>query len=186
MPEYIVVTARAGKQFRELSVTAHTTSIPGFLDHDEAVSRYWSCLAEIFLDYQFCLVEKASGTAVARGHSIPVAFDGEWSALPDRGLDWVLEKAFMDHADGRRPTVYSALYIVVADRYRGRGLSASALAAMWQIGREQGFRLLIAPVRTKRAWPDLDVSPNECGQRPSRRWQERAGLGSRGSCTEHQ
>jgi GNAT superfamily N-acetyltransferase len=147
MPEYIVVTARAGKQFRELSVTVHTTSMPGFLDHDEAVSRYWSRLAEIFPDYQFCLVEKASGTAVARGYSIPVAFDGEWSALPDGGLDWVLEKGFRDYADGRRPTVYSALYIVLSDQYRGRGLSSSVLAAMRQIGREQGFGHLIAPVR---------------------------------------
>jgi GNAT superfamily N-acetyltransferase len=147
MPEYTVVTARAAEQFRELSVTVHTTSIPGFLDHDEAVARYWPCLAEIFPDYQFCLVEKASGTAVARGHSIPVAFDGEWSSLPNAGLDWVLQKGFLDYADGRRPTVYSALYIVVSDQHRGRGLSSRVLVAMRQIGQEQGFRHLIAPVR---------------------------------------
>ena len=108
---------------------------------------HWSHLAEIFPDYQFCLIEKTSGIAVARGHSIPVAFDGEWSSLPDEGLDWVLEKSFLDDADGRRPTVVSALYIVVSDQYRGRGLSSSMLAAMRQIGREQGFRHLIAPVR---------------------------------------
>jgi len=147
MPEYTVVTARAAEQFRELSGTVHTTSIPGFLDQDEAVGRYWSRLAEIFPDYQFCLVEEASGTAVARGHSIPVAFDGEWSSLPDEGLDWVLEKGFLDNADGRRSTVYSALYIVVSDQYRGSGLSSRVLAAMRQIGREQGFSHLIAPVR---------------------------------------
>jgi len=147
MPEYTVVTARAAEQFRELSGTVHTTSIPGFLDQDEVVGRYWSRLAEIFPDYQFCLVEKASGTAVARGHSIPVAFDGEWSSLPDEGLDWVLEKGFLDNADGRRSTVYSALYIVVSDQYRGSGLSSRVLAAMRQIGREQGFSHLIAPVR---------------------------------------
>ena len=147
MPEYTVVTARAAEQFRELSVTVHTTGIPGFLDQDEAVARYWSRLAEIFPDYQFCLVDKASDTAVARGHSVPVAFDGEWSSLPGEGFDWVLEKGFLDYGDGRRPTVYSALYILVSDQYRGRGLSSRMLAAMRQIGREQGFSHLIAPVR---------------------------------------
>jgi hypothetical protein len=91
MPEYTVVTARAATQFRELSGTVHTSSIPGFLDHDKVVTRYWSRLTEIFPDYQFCLVEPASGTAVARGHSLPLAFDGPCAALPDDGLDWVLE-----------------------------------------------------------------------------------------------
>lgn len=146
-PEYTIVTARAATQFRELSVTVHTTSIPGFLDQDKAVARYWSHLVQIFPDYQFCLVEKASGTAVARGHSIPVDFDGEWSLLPDEGLDWALEKGFQDYADGKRPTVFSALYIVVSDQYRSRGLSARVLAAMRQIGRERGLTHLIAPVR---------------------------------------
>lgn len=170
MPEYTVVTARAATQFRELSATVHTTSIPDFLAHDVAVVRYWSRLAERFPDYQFCLIEKTSGTAVARGHSIPVAFEGEWSSLPDEGLDWVLEQGFRADADGRRPTVVSALYIVVSDQYRGGGLSARMLAAMRQIGREQGFRHLIAPVRPsmKHYYP-LITMEEYC------RWQNAAG-----------
>jgi GNAT superfamily N-acetyltransferase len=158
--EYTVVTARAATQFRELSVTVHTSSIPGFLDHDNVVARYWSCLAERFPDYQFCLVEQASGTAVARGHSLPLAFDGPWFSLPDDGLDWALEKGFRDDAAGTRPTVYSALYIVVSDRYRGSGLSSRVLSAMRQIGREQGFSHLIAPVRPslKHRYPLIAMS----------------------------
>jgi GNAT superfamily N-acetyltransferase len=147
MPEYTVVTAQAAAQFCELCGTVHTSGIPGFLEQDKVVARYWSRLTELFPAYQFCLVEKASGTAVARGHSIPLAFDGPWTSLPDDGLDWVLEQGSLDDEAGRRPTVYSALYIVVSDPYRGRGLSARVLAAMRQIGREHGFGHLIAPVR---------------------------------------
>jgi GNAT superfamily N-acetyltransferase len=147
MPEYTVVTAQAAAPFRALSATVHTSSIPDFLNQDKVVAWYWARLAERFPAYQFCLVEQASGTAVARGHSIPLAFDGPWFSLPDGGLDWVLEQGFLDDAAGRRPTLYSALYIVVADPYRGTGLSARVLAAMRQIGRQQGFSHLIAPVR---------------------------------------
>jgi GNAT superfamily N-acetyltransferase len=170
MPAYAVVTARAATQFRALSATVHTTSIPDFLGHDAAVARSWARLAERFPDYQFCLLEQTSGTAVARGHSTPLAFEGAWSSLPDGGFDWVLEQGFRDDADGRRPTVLSALYIVVADQYRGKGLSARVLAAMRQIGREQGFRHLIAPVRPsmKHHYPRIAMA--EYG-----RWRNAAG-----------
>ena len=69
-----------------------TASIPAFLDYDAAVAQYWPRLAETFPDYQFCLVEKTSGAPVARGHSIPVAFNSSWSSLPDEGFDWALER----------------------------------------------------------------------------------------------
>ena len=111
-----------------------TASIPAFLDYDAAVAQYWPRLAETFPDYQFCLAEKTSGAPVARGHSIPVAFNSSWSSLPDEGFDWALERGFLDHIAGRKPTVLSALYVVVSDHYRGRGLSSTMLATMKQIG----------------------------------------------------
>jgi hypothetical protein len=70
-----VVTARATERFRELRAGVQTASIPGFLDYDAAVAQYWPRLAETFPDYQFCLVEKTTGAPVARGHSIPRAFN---------------------------------------------------------------------------------------------------------------
>jgi hypothetical protein len=109
MPGYPVVTAQAAAQYHELNVTVHTRRIPDFLEHDRVVARYWSSLTEQFPACQFCLAEQTSGTAVARGHSIPLAFDSQLPSLPDGGLDWVLEQGFLDAAAGRRPTIYSAL-----------------------------------------------------------------------------
>jgi len=145
--EYTIVTAREAERFRELSAEVQTASRPVFLAHDVVVARYWPLLAPTFPDYQFCLVEQTSGRAVARGNSIPVAFHDTWSSLPAEGLDWVLAQGFRDHAEGRRPTVLSALYIVVSDAARGTKLSTRMLATMQQIGRARGFDHLIAPVR---------------------------------------
>lgn len=143
---YTIVMARAGERFRELSAAVTTATIPGFLNEDRAVVRYWSCLTEDFPDYRFCLVDEAGG-AVERGHSIPLAFNGGSPSLPDGGVDGAPEEVFSGHTEGRRPTVYSALYIVISDRPRSKGLSYRMLIAMKQVGREQGFSHHIAPVR---------------------------------------
>jgi hypothetical protein len=118
-----------------------------FLDYDSAVAQYWPLLPSTFPDYQFCLVEEASGRTVARGNSIPLALPAQWSAWPEAGLDWALAQGFEDDAAHRQPTVLSALYIVVADAFRNRQLSGRMLATMRQIGRTHGFTQLIAPVR---------------------------------------
>lgn len=147
MSTYQIITAGAGSQFCELSNAMARADGPGFLEHDLVVAQYWPQLEALFPDNQFCLVESVSGQVVGIGHSIPLAFQGDWAELPDGGLDWVLAKGFQDQAAGRPPTLISALYIEVADGQRGKNISAQMLAAMRQIAYTQGFDHLIAPVR---------------------------------------
>jgi GNAT superfamily N-acetyltransferase len=132
---------------------------PTFLEHDDMVDQYWPLLAETFPDNQLCLVGQESGRAVAIGHSIPVAFTGDWVELPAEGLDWVLGRGFQDRAAGKPPTIMSALYIEVADSHRGHHVSSQMLAAMRQTARSQGFRHLVAPVRPslKSRYPLIDI-----------------------------
>lgn len=159
MPEYIVVTGREAKRFKELSTAVPAVDEIVFLDHDEIVQRYWPLLPSAFPDYQFCMVEHTTGRAVARGHSLPVVYDDPWSSLPDEGFDWVLEKGFLDRDAGQIPTVLSALYIVISDTFRGKNLSTLMLDAMRQIGRDKGLTHLIVPLRpsVKSLYPLIDI-----------------------------
>ena len=147
MSAYTVVTAQENERFWKLNNGMVRAEGPVFLEHDSVVAQYWSHLDETFPDHQFCLVEQESGKAVGVGNSIPIAFEGEWADLPNGGLDWVLEKAFLDHAAGKTATILSALYIEVAGSHRGQGLSSRMILVMRQITLSQGFRHLIAPVR---------------------------------------
>ncbi len=144
---YTVVTAEDEGAFLALQAAVETASGPDFLNHDPIVDRYWPRLATAFPEYQFCLVDKKSGKPIGTGNSIPLHFAGEWSELPAGGLDWVLEQGFLDQADGKPPTLVSALYIVVSDSFRGSNMSAEILANMKRIARRRGFDQLIAPVR---------------------------------------
>jgi hypothetical protein len=147
MSEFSVVTAKEREAYQALNDRLQAAGMPEFLNHDAAVVRYWDLLVARFPDYQFLLVEDATGELVGRGHSIPLRFDRDWSALPDGGLDWVLEKGFQDDDIGRQPNVQSALFIVISHHHLGAGLSYRMLAAMRDIGHQKGFGNLIAPVR---------------------------------------
>lgn len=147
MQEHQIVTASERQRFEELNERLDPVSMPEFLNHDEAVVSYWDLLGERFPEYQFLLLEKATGKPVGRGHSIPLRFDKDWSRLPDGGLDWALEKGFLDHEAGREPNIQSALFIVISRDHLGAGLSYRMLAAMRHMGHRQGLAHLIAPVR---------------------------------------
>jgi len=171
MSTYTVITAQEKERFRELNNGMVRADGPAFLEHDGMVAQYWSQLDEIFPNNQFCLMDQESGQAVAVGNSIPLAFEGEWSNLPAGGLDWVLQKGFQDHADGKAATLLSALYIEVAGSHRGQHLSSRMIGVMRQIALSQGFRHLIAPVRPslKSRYPLIPVEEYS-------RWQNSDGL----------
>ncbi len=170
MTDYTIVTARDA-EFEALSKQVHTGGGPVCLDYDAAVQRWWPLLDETFPEHQFCLLDEASGQPVAIGNSLPLAFSGVLSELPDEGLDWVLEQGFLDREAGRQPTLMSALYIEVAEAQRGQGVSAQALSVMRQIGRQKGFQQLIAPVR-----PSLKERYPLIPMEEYLRWQTAEGL----------
>lgn len=165
---YEVVTAREGERYHRLHDAMDRAEEQQFLGFDAAVARYWDLLADAFPAYQFCLVERESGETAAVGNCLPLAFHGDWSGLPDEGLDWALVSGFADRSAHRKPNLASALYIEVAGNRRGLGLSSKMLGIMRGIVREQGFRRLIAPVRPSRKdrYPLIDIEEYMSWQTP--------------------
>lgn len=157
--EYRVVTAADSIRYDSYYEAMERAEGPRFLSHDSTLVRYWSRLEESFPDFQYCLVDEGSGQTAAIGRSIPLDFGGMWGELPEEGFDWVLAKGFEDQAVGRRPTLVSALYIEIAATHRNQQLSARMIKIMRQIGQEQGFHQMIAPVRPslKHRYPLIDI-----------------------------
>jgi hypothetical protein len=157
---YTIITANDIEQYDKLRNEMDRASWPEFLAEDKTVIEYWPLLAETFPDHQFCMVEKNSGRPAAIGNNIPLAFEGALDDLPAEGLDWVLEKGFLDYSSGIKPTIVRALYIEVTASHRGHHLSGQMLATMRQITRSQGLSQLIAPVRPsmKSHYPLIDIN----------------------------
>jgi len=122
---------------------------PEFMLQDP-VSEHWPELYEFYPAFQFALADGENGALAAIGNSVPMAWDGDASALPEEGWDWAFEEALRDRAKGLDPTTQCGLQIVVAPDYRGRGVSARAVAAMKRIGQRAGLRRLIVPARPTR------------------------------------
>ncbi|MET9290782.1 N-acetyltransferase [Streptomyces sp. NPDC003077] len=97
---------------------------------------------------QHCVVATDGDRVVARGFSVPfnARVEGR-EETPDQGWDRVLTWAFSDQWHGRPTTTVSALEITVDVGYLGRGLSYRLLAALRDAARQQGYDVLLAPVR---------------------------------------
>lgn len=123
---------------------------PEFARHDPEAGLYYGAL-DRYVDFVLAAVDRAApDRVVARGCSVPVAFrDGTpgRNELPLDGWDGVIRWADADWRAGRRPTVVSALEILVAPPYRGRGLSQVMLQAMIANTWTRGFADLYAPLR---------------------------------------
>jgi GNAT superfamily N-acetyltransferase len=120
---------------------------PEFMLHDAVANRYWADLSRAFPAFQFGLVERATGRAVAAGNCLPLAWAGDLAALPDEGWDWALAQGFRDLDAGRRPNLLCALSISISPPAQGKGLSAQLVSAMKALGRRQRLEALVAPVR---------------------------------------
>jgi hypothetical protein len=132
---------------------------PQFMLHDEVSDLYWSLLFERFPEYQFMLVDSETGVTAAVGYSLPLGWDGDVQDLPDEGWDWAMVRGMDDWSRTLTPKVQCALAIVVADGYRGMGLSSRAIRAMQSIGAGKGFTRLLVPARPTRkaAYPLTDI-----------------------------
>lgn len=131
-----------------------TPAWPEFMLHDP-VSKHWAKLYEFFPGLQFALVDEENGAVAAIGNSLPMAWEGDLSKLPEEGWDWAFEAALRDHANGLNPVTQCGLQIVVAPDFRGQGVSAQAVKAMKRLGRGEGLHRLIVPARPtlKAAYP---------------------------------
>jgi len=127
-------------------------ALPEFLRHDPAAALYYEDRAlDRYLDFALAAVDRDDpDRVIARGFSVPFAFrDGTAgrNELPLGGWDAVIRWADADWRAGRRPTVVSALEIIVLPPYRGRGIAQLMLEAMIANMWARGFGDLYAPLR---------------------------------------
>jgi GNAT superfamily N-acetyltransferase len=131
---------------------------PEYNTHGDVMNQYFGRLYDDFPDWQFALVDTATGEAVAEGHSIPVPWDGTDAGLGP-GIDAVLERGFALRAGGGAPGAVSALAAEILPPYQGQGLSPVLLRAMGELGRAAGLPALIAPIRPviKHRYPTIPI-----------------------------
>jgi GNAT superfamily N-acetyltransferase len=133
--------------YRKLVAPLAEACWPEFMLHDPVADKYWGQLFEYFSGYQFGLLDESSSCAAAMGQSVPLRWDGALDDLPEQGWDWALQKAVEDYEAGREPNIQCAIQVAIHPAYRGRGLSIPMVEAMRAIGKSNGFKNLIAPVR---------------------------------------
>lgn len=118
---------------------------PEYNLHSDVVGAHWGRLFEDFRQWQFALLDRDE-QVLARGHSIPVAWDRTDAGLGP-GIDATITAGFELRAAGGTPTALSALSAEVPLRHRNSGLAAAVLRAMAALASGSGFTDLIAPVR---------------------------------------
>jgi hypothetical protein len=119
---------------------------PEYNLHGDVINQWWGLLDQELPQFQFVLYDNEAGSAVARGLTGPLAWNGQDQTLPG-GIDQVIEQIFTQH---RTQTPASALCALAAEIYpgaRSRGLAAKVLAGMRTVAQQNGLRHLIAPVR---------------------------------------
>ena len=120
---------------------------PEFMLHDAVADEHWHALFDSFGDYQFGLYDTERKVLAAMGNSLPFRWERPLEELPEGGWDWVMVQAVEDRRAGRAPNMQSAIQVAIRPEYQGRGLSMRMIAAMRDIGKSQGLRSLVAPVR---------------------------------------
>jgi GNAT superfamily N-acetyltransferase len=151
-PERLAVaTLRERPELREQMFSEEfQAGWPEFARHDPTASLYYGAL-DRYLDFVLSAVDREEpDRVIARACSVPFAFrDGTAgrNELPLEGWDGVIRWADADWRAGRRPTAVSALEILIAPPYRGRGISQLILHAMIANTWARGFADLYAPLR---------------------------------------
>jgi hypothetical protein len=158
---------------------------PEFMYQDPVAPLYYDVAVEAYP--AFCLVavdRQAPERAVAKAHSVPLAWPHDPAERLPAGWDDVVLLATADRVAGRQTNLVSALEICVQPDLRGTGLSAVMVDAMRRNVARLGYRSLVAPVRPsgKHAYPDVPMAEYAARRRedglpvdPWLRVHERAG-----------
>ncbi|HVC57485.1 MAG TPA: hypothetical protein VND95_16140 [Stellaceae bacterium] len=153
-PERLAVaTLRERPELRApLFAAEFAAAVPEFLRHDPVAALYYADSAlDRYGDFVLAAVDREMpDRAIARAVSVPFAFRDATSGrkdLPLGGWDAVIRWADADWRAARRPTVVSALEIIVLPPYRGRGIAQLMLEALVANTWDKGFADLYAPLR---------------------------------------
>jgi hypothetical protein len=129
---------------------------PEYNLHGDVTSQYFGALIPRYAHLQVLVWDADAERIVARGRTIPFAWDGSLADLPP-GIDALGLRALKEPGP---PTALSALAAEVATDRQGRGISSLVIGAMADVGRGAGLEWLVAPVRP--SWKDrYPVTPIE-------------------------
>ena len=144
--ELVVVTAEERPDLWAESVTAFPDAWHEYNLHGDVAGEYFSALFPRFARFQVLVWDPGTDRVVARGRTIPFAWDGTLDDLP-AGID-ALGLGALEAA--RPATALSALAAEVAPDHQARGLSARVIESMAGVARDAGLAPLVAPVRPNR------------------------------------
>jgi hypothetical protein len=136
-----VVTAVERPDLLEPSWERVKDVFPEYNNHGDVLNAYWERLVDERPDFQFTLIGE-DDEILARARSLPVRWDGTVDDLP-AGIDGAIARGF----DESGANVLCAMVIMIPRALQSRGISTVALQGMAEIGRQNGFGSLIAPVR---------------------------------------
>ena len=119
---------------------------PDYNRHGDELNSYWPRLRTELADHQFVLYDDEADDVLARGYTIPCAWDGTPEDLGP-GIDATIAAGFALAGRGGTATALSAMAAEIPARHRDRRLSVEVLRAMAGIARRDGLKHLIAPVR---------------------------------------
>lgn len=139
---------------------------PTFMLQDPVALRHFPRILDL-AEFMVALLD-AEDRPIARGLSIPFAWDGTDATLPDRGWDAVIEQAVDDLDAGRDPTAVAALEITIAGPHRGRRLTNELILGLCDNARRMGLSDLVVPVRPtgKSAEPHTSIDEYATRTRP--------------------
>jgi hypothetical protein len=139
-------TVKTGdKRIQQAQTDLGKKAWPEFMQHDSLVEKHWSKLYTEFPDFQ--LAGYSENELVGVGNSVPIHWEGEFNNLPDRGLDWAIEKAIDDTNIGLHPNILVGVQILIHPDMRSKGLSYEFLEFMKYTARTSEIEYLALPVR---------------------------------------
>lgn len=142
---YEIVSLAERPELLDAHQTFGGAAWPEFMLHDPVAIAHWDRMMRHFSTYQLSLLSGDEIIAVI--NAVPLRFDGCPDTLPDRGVDWGVEKSVEDHQAGRIPNALMGLQIVVGKAFRRRGLSKASAQEMIRLAVDHGLESVLLPVR---------------------------------------
>lgn len=139
-----------------------------FWVEDPVSKPLWSDLIPCFADFHFGLLDVRTNQLAGVGLTAPLAWNGAYSELLDRGWHWVLQQSLEDLRAGLEPHTLSAINAVILPSFRGRNLAETLVREMHRMTQRHGLRRFIAPLRPtqKEQYPLMSIEDYMDWRRP--------------------
>ncbi|MFD1157854.1 hypothetical protein [Roseovarius aestuarii] len=126
---------------------------PEFMIHDPVAIANWDKMMSYFAGDQLSMLVEGQIAAVI--NMVPIRVETDLIQLPDRGVDWGVEKSVEDHENSTPPNAMMGLQVVIGKNFRGQRLSEIATQEMIVHARKRNCDFVLLPVRPngKHAYP---------------------------------